>query len=257
MKAPADVVRECYAAYETKDRAALENLLTDDFTFTSPVDDHISRARYFERCWPNSEHLSKFDLKDLFVDGNHVCVRYDARTTTGATFGNVEFFTLVGEKISQVEVYFGTDDPHATHEAEIRALLDETVAACRAKDVDALLRHYAPDVTAFDLIDPLRYYGTEMVGKRAAEWFESFEGPLEYQLSDLSISAADGSAFCHSLNRVKGTKTDGQLIEMWWRATVCCEKREGRWLITHLHSSVPFDMETGVASLALTPAEKV
>jgi uncharacterized protein (TIGR02246 family) len=256
MKSPSDLVRECYAAYETKDRAALEKLLTDDFTFTSPVDDHISRARYFERCWPNSEHLSQFDLKQLFVEGNHVCVRYEARTIDGATFGNTEFFTVDGDKISEVEVYFGSADPDAVNEAEIRALMDETVAACRAKDAAALLRNYASDVTAFDLIDPLRYNGTQSVGQRAEEWFASFDGPIEYQLSDLSISAANGTAFCHSLNEVKGTKTDGESIDMWWRATVCCEKRDGKWLITHLHSSVPFDMHTGLASLGLRPSRE-
>ncbi len=253
MKAPADLVRECFAAYETKDREALENLLADSFTFTSPGDDHINRARYFERCWPNSEHLRSFEIKDLLVEGNHVCARYEARTTEGTAFGNTEFFTVDAGKITEVEVYFGADDPDATNEAEIRALVDEMAAACRAKDVARLLRHYAPDVTAFDLLNPLRYCGTDNVERRAAEWFDSFEGPIGYEMSDVCISAANGTAFCHSLNQVKGTKTGGQAIEMWWRATVCCEKRDGQWLVTHLHSSVPFDMKTGEASLNLPP----
>jgi Domain of unknown function (DUF4440) len=30
------LVRKCFAAWETKDRAALEELLAEDFTFTSP-----------------------------------------------------------------------------------------------------------------------------------------------------------------------------------------------------------------------------
>ncbi len=254
MKSPAELVRACYTAYEMKDRAALEELLSEDFTFTSPVDDHISRARYFERCWPNSQHLSSFDIKDLFVEENHVCVRYDARTSTGMTFGNVEFFTLRAGKITQVQVYFGSEDPAATTVAELRLILDAIAAACRAKDVPAMLRHYAPDVTAFDLIDPLRYCGTDIVGRRAAEWFDSFVGPIEYQMSDLCIAPSNDAAFCHSLNQVKGIKTDGQHIHMCWRASVCFQKRDGQWLITHLHSSVPFDMKTGQASLNLQPA---
>jgi ketosteroid isomerase-like protein len=39
-----------FKAYETKDRSALESTLSDDFTFTSPHDDHIDRATYLERC---------------------------------------------------------------------------------------------------------------------------------------------------------------------------------------------------------------
>lgn len=248
MKSPADLVRACYAAYENKDRAALENLLSDDFTFTSPVDNHINRARYFERCWPNSQHLSSFDIKDHMVEGNNVCVRYEARTSQGMTFGNTEFFTVGGSKISQVEVYFGSEDPVANNEAEIRVLMEDIAAACRANDVSALVRNYAPDVTAFDLINPLRYCGKDTVKRRADEWFASFAGPIDYQLRDLSISAANDTAFCHSLNELKGAKNDGESIDMWWRETACFEKRDGRWLITHLHSSVPFDMNTGLAS---------
>lgn len=249
-----ELVRACYTAYETKDRAALEELLSDDFTFTSPVDDHIDRARYFERCWPNCQHLSSFDIKDLLIEENHVCVRYDARTTTGMSFSNVEYFTVRDGKITAVQVYFGSEDPIATTAAELRLILDSIAAACRAKDVPALLRHYAPDVTAFDLINPLRYCGNETVGRRAAEWFDSFVGPIDYQLRDLFVAPANDAAFCHSLNQVKGIKTDGQHIDMWWRATVGFQKRDGRWLVTHLHSSVPFNMKTGQASLTLQPS---
>jgi ketosteroid isomerase-like protein len=40
---------------------------------------------------------------------------------------------------------------------------------------------------------------------------------------------------------------------MWLRSTVCYRKIDGRWLVTHQHSSVPFDGETGKASLQLEP----
>jgi ketosteroid isomerase-like protein len=41
-----NLVRRYYRAYETKDGNALEELLSDDFTFTSPLDDHLDRASY-------------------------------------------------------------------------------------------------------------------------------------------------------------------------------------------------------------------
>ena len=47
-----DVVRECFEGYLTHDRDAAEALIADDFVFTSPQDDHIDRAAFFEHCFP-------------------------------------------------------------------------------------------------------------------------------------------------------------------------------------------------------------
>lgn len=41
---------------------------------------------------------------------------------------------------------------------------------------------------------------------------------------------------------------------MWWRRTVCFRKADGKWLATHEHRSVPFDVERGKASLDLKPS---
>ena len=49
------VARAAYEAYVAKDRAAIERLIADDFHFTSPLDNGIDRATYFDRCWPNSD----------------------------------------------------------------------------------------------------------------------------------------------------------------------------------------------------------
>jgi ketosteroid isomerase-like protein len=47
----AAIARAAYRAYVTKDRAALEALLADDFHFTSPLDNRLDRDTYFRRCW--------------------------------------------------------------------------------------------------------------------------------------------------------------------------------------------------------------
>ncbi|MGI9025310.1 MAG: hypothetical protein ACR2GP_06965, partial [Burkholderiaceae bacterium] len=49
-----DSARRMFDSYVTAHRDAVERLLTDDFRFTSPYDDHIDRATYFERCWPGA-----------------------------------------------------------------------------------------------------------------------------------------------------------------------------------------------------------
>jgi len=144
-------------------------------------------------------------------------------------------------------------DNKATAEAQIRKLIDDQANAVRARDINGSMSSYAPDVVTFDVVNPLQKIGLDAGRKRAEEWFASFQGPIGYEIRDLSITTGDDVAFCHSLNRVNGTKTDGGEIDMWWRATVCYRKIDGNWMITHEHSSVPFDVESGKASLDLKP----
>ncbi len=135
----------------------------------------------------------------------------------------------------------------------IRELVDASSDAVRAKDVDALISHFAPDVLSFDVVGPLQYTGVDDARKRAEAWFGSFDGPIGYQVRDLSIFTGDDVAFCHSLNQVRATKSDGEKLEMWWRATLCFRRISGTWKITHQHNSVPFDGESGKASIDLQP----
>jgi ketosteroid isomerase-like protein len=101
------LARDAFRAYESGDRRVLEELLTHDFTFYSPADVGIDRATYWERCWPNSEHLKSFDFVRVIESGDDVIVTYEAEKTDGSRFRNTEISTFEGEKISRQEVYFG------------------------------------------------------------------------------------------------------------------------------------------------------
>jgi ketosteroid isomerase-like protein len=103
-----NLIRRYYTAYEEKDRQAIELLLSDDFTFSSPLDDHIDRASYFKKCWPNSERIRAFHIEKLFEEGNEAFVLYELEPETGAKFRNTEFFKIEGNKIKEVQVYFGS-----------------------------------------------------------------------------------------------------------------------------------------------------
>jgi len=101
-----------YEAYVAKDRAAIERLIAEDFSFTSPLDNRIDRATYFARCWPNSESMEDFDYINLVPDGDHVFVTYEGSNTDGQRFRNTEILTIRDGQISEVEVYFGWSIPH-------------------------------------------------------------------------------------------------------------------------------------------------
>ena len=105
--AKADIARQCYRAYETKDRKLLESLLADDFVFSSPRDDCIDRATYFARCWPNSDNIRKFTFELLAERGSEVVVRYLLELTDGSRFRNMETLRFTGDRISSADVYFG------------------------------------------------------------------------------------------------------------------------------------------------------
>jgi ketosteroid isomerase-like protein len=103
------LARDCYLAYVSGDRRVLEERLTDDFTFSSPADVGIDRARYFERCWPSSELIEAFEFKRLVESGDEVVVTYESTRTDGTRFRNTEVLTFRGEQVCRAEVYFGWD----------------------------------------------------------------------------------------------------------------------------------------------------
>lgn len=53
----AELVKKCFQCYQTGDKKTLEDLLSEEFTFTSPYDDHINKTEYFKRCWSFNEDV--------------------------------------------------------------------------------------------------------------------------------------------------------------------------------------------------------
>jgi uncharacterized protein (TIGR02246 family) len=126
---------------------------------------------------------------------------------------------------------------------EIQQLIDDWAKAVRAKDINGFMSHYAPDILLFDLVTPLQYRGADAYRRNQEEWFASWQGPIGYEIRDLSITVGDDVAFSHSLNRIYGTRTNGEKTDVWVRVTACRRKLNGKWLITHEHASVPFYMD--------------
>ena len=84
------IIRKYYAAWANKDWHALDMLLADNFTFTSPNDDHDSKALYKTRCWgPNVNLIRNFDLKQIAGNGNAAFVMYVCHIKGGKTIENV------------------------------------------------------------------------------------------------------------------------------------------------------------------------
>jgi ketosteroid isomerase-like protein len=102
-----EIIRALFAAYMSNDRKAIENSFTDDFRFTTPYDDRIDKATYFERCWKASDWVEQQELEKIFVEGDEAFVTYKCTAKGGKNFRNTEFFVFEGDRIKQIDVYFG------------------------------------------------------------------------------------------------------------------------------------------------------
>jgi ketosteroid isomerase-like protein len=141
-------------------------------------------------------------------------------------------------------------------EAQIRQMMVEQATAMRARDAAALVSRYAPETVKFDLTPPLQHSGPEVHDVTGLQsWFAGFDGPIDYEIRDLTVTAGEEVAFCHSLNRLSTTPRGApSSFTLWFRATVCLRKIDGTWRITHEHNSTPFYMDGSLrAALDLEP----
>ena len=139
--------------------------------------------------------------------------------------------------------------PSSGEEAKLRSLVERWAGRLRAKDVEGVLSHYAPEIVSFDLAPPLHSSGVQALRESLEAWFPTFRGPVGYEIRDLVVTASADLAFCRSLNRISGSRTDGTETEVWIRMTLCCRRSEGAWKIVHEHASVPFAMDGSFRAL--------
>jgi ketosteroid isomerase-like protein len=257
------IVERCFAAYANKDRAAIEALIADDLRFTSPYDDAIDRATYFERCWPNSERIVENEIEHLVEAGDDVFATYRCMTRDGKRFRNTERITVTDGQIHRVEVFFGAEYDEAGHvvtskgneEAAVRDVLARLARAVHDKDADGVVAAYTQDLVRYDLPPPLAFEGEKARDTKDLEaWFATWRGPIDITLKDLVIEIDGDLAACRGFIRIAGDKVGGDPSSVWARRTVCLRREEGAWKIFHEHTSVPFYMDGSVrAAVDLEP----
>ena len=104
------VVSDLYRAFNAGDRDAVEAILADDLSFSSPLDVGLDRAGYFERCWPGAGAGQRFDFVRVVEAGDEVIVTYEMTKADGSRGRNTEVLTFGGDdRVTKVEVYFGWD----------------------------------------------------------------------------------------------------------------------------------------------------
>jgi ketosteroid isomerase-like protein len=130
-----------------------------------------------------------------------------------------------------------------TARADVMAVLDSRVEACRARDIDRLMSLYSPDIVYFDIIPPHQFTGTDAVRRNFRRWFAEYQGDIGLETHELSLAVNGDVAFAHMLHPDSGTRRNGHDVVVWVRATVCLQRVGGAWLITHEHISFPINPE--------------
>lgn len=120
------------------------------------------------------------------------------------------------------------------------------------KNADEIAACYANDAIIYDLAPPL---GRRGIGRNGiAEWLATWKGPVTIDGEDVELHVDGDLAYSSALNRMRGTKIDGEKADLWFRTTMCFRRTNAEWRIIHDHSSVPFLMDGSMrAALDLKP----
>ena len=140
---------------------------------------------------------------------------------------------------------------NAADEAAVRALMDAWAQALRNKDAAGVTACQADGMVLYSLAPPL-VSGTSTRWLQA--WFDTWEGPIGYAFADLTVAVGGDIAFSHGLSHMTGKKTDGEVVDLWFRHTLGLRRQNGVWKVVHEHESVPFLMDGSFkAAIALKP----
>jgi|GEM_PF-283853 len=138
----------------------------------------------------------------------------------------------------------------------IESLINERIEAIKSQDIEKAVANYSEDLLMFDVIGKLSDVNVQSAKDRLTEWFSSMQTLLNYEVDIIDIYVNNNIAFCNSFNHIEAIKKDGGKLDMWWRETLGWKKQNGHWVVISAHSSVPFNGQTGKASLDLKPSRK-
>jgi len=133
----------------------------------------------------------------------------------------------------------------------VRGVLDAYRNAVLAKDVDALVALYAPDVRIFDMWGEWSYDDAAAWRKNVEGWFGSLGSEtVGVDFDDVRTIASGDLVVAQAFVTYRGLSAEGkELRAMQNRLTMTLAKKDGAWRIVHEHSSSPADFETGKVKL--------
>jgi ketosteroid isomerase-like protein len=127
-----------------------------------------------------------------------------------------------------------TERKYDIEEEAIIAMLMMRAKAIGEKDAKEALSFDTDDCVVFSLAPPLVYHGKSEAGLRA--WFDTWDGPIGGDVQDAKVTIGTDVAFWSGLIRMTGAKTDGEVVDLWFRQTLGLVNGKAAGLF---HTSMP------------------
>lgn len=140
-------------------------------------------------------------------------------------------------------------------EEQVRRLIDDRALALCIESAEGSLATQTVAFVQYGLFGPLQSGAEHPLDEAAmTAVFARFDGPIDYEMADLSVSIGDKVAFSRSLSRIAGTRRGSEAFGSWFRKTLGFQRTDGVWKIAHEHESVPAAEDgSGKALMALVP----
>jgi uncharacterized protein (TIGR02246 family) len=118
-------------------------------------------------------------------------------------------------------------------QAQVKQIIIDWMRAISSGDRKGILSHHANDLLMFDF--PSKVKGIDAYDETWDFFYEKPKGPIVFEPRDIDVTAGEKVAFATCEIHCDGTSAGPLDL----RLTVGLEKRDGEWLITHEHHSVP------------------
>ncbi|OWQ84089.1 hypothetical protein CDN99_24705 [Roseateles aquatilis] len=133
-----------------------------------------------------------------------------------------------------------SDDP-------VHAFLRDYAAAVLARDLNAMVDLYAPDVQVFDSWDQWLHDGRDAWASLVKDWFDAIRDE-RVRLSATDVKSwRDGGAVAGGSALLEFAALDEAgmpLRALQNRLSVILRQHDGRWRVVHQHTSVPVDFNS-------------
>ena len=146
-----------------------------------------------------------------------------------------------------------TASAQSASNAQLKDLESRFGKAFAAKDLDGIMKFYAPDVFVFDVITPRQYVGAAAYRQDWKELLAGYVGPIKVEVKDVIVSSVGSMGYGHSIQRLSGVGPTGEKMDMVVRVSDVYRKEGGKWLIVQEHVSVPLDPKTMQPDLMSKP----